>query len=61
MNDQHRASDFVPLLLFYRLTVQNGREDLVDQLAIRWPELGGGDPLVDDTLRRGVVAEVDPV
>jgi hypothetical protein len=61
VNDEHWASDFIPLLLFYRLTVQYGREDLVNQLAIRWPELGCGDPLVDNTLRGGVVAEVDPV
>lgn len=61
MDDEHRASDFIPLLLFYWLTVQDGREYLVNQLAIRWPELGCSDPLVDNALRRGVVAEVDPV
>lgn len=61
MNDEYWASDFVPLLLVDGLPVQDGREDLVNQLAIRWPELGCGDPLVDDTLRRGVIAKVDPV
>ena len=61
MNDQHRTSDFVPLALLYWLTIQNSREDLVDQLAIGWPELRCGHPLVDDTLCRRVVAEVDPV
>ena len=61
VDDENRASDFIPLLLFYWLTVQDGREDLVNQLAIRWPEFGCSDPLVDNALRRGVVAEVDPV
>ena len=61
MNDQHRTSDFVPLALLYWLTVQNSREDLVDQLAVGWPELCRGHPLVDDTLCRRVVTEVDPV
>ena len=61
VNDEHWASDFVPLVLIYRLTVQDGREDLVNQLAIRWPEFGRGDPLIDNTLCGGVVAEVDPV
>lgn len=61
VNDEHWACDFVPLVLAYWLTVQDGREDLVNQLAIRWPELGRGDPLVDNTLRGRVVAEVDPM
>jgi hypothetical protein len=61
VNDENRASDLVPLFLFYWLTVQDGREDLVDQLAIRWLERCRSDPLVDDTLCGGVVAEVDPV
>ena len=61
VNDQHRTSNFVPMSLFYWLAIQNGREDLVNQLAIRWPELRCGDPLVDDTLRGGVIAEIDPV
>ena len=61
VNDEHRASDFIPLFLIYGMTVQDGRKDLVNQLAIRWPELCCGDPLVDNILRRWVVAEVDPV
>ena len=61
VNDQHRASNFVPMSLFYWSTIQNRREDLVNQFAIRWPELRCGDPLVDDTLRGGVIAEIDPV
>jgi len=61
VNDEHWASDFVPLALIYRSTVQYSREDLVNQLAIRWPELGRGDPLVDNTLRGGVVTKIYPV
>ena len=61
VNDQRWAGDFVPLFLFYWPAIQNGREDFVNQLAVRWPELCCGDPLVDDTLRRGVIAEVYPV
>jgi len=61
VNDEDWTSDLVPLLLLYRVTVEDGREDLVNQLAVRRPEPGGGDPFVDNTLGRGVVAEVDPV
>ena len=61
VDDEYRAGDFIPLLLFDWLTVQDGREDFVNQLAVRWPELGCGDPLVNNAFRRGVVAEVDPV
>ena len=61
VDNEDRASDFVPLFLFYWLTVQDGRENLVDQLAIRRLERCCSDPLVDDALCGGVVAEVDPV
>lgn len=61
MNDQYRTSNFVPLALVNWLTIQHSREDLVDQLAIGWPELCRGHPFVDDTLCRRVVAEVNPV
>ena len=61
VNDEHWTSDFIPLLLVYWPTVQDGREDLVNQLAVRRPELRCGDPLVDNTLRGGVVAEVNPM
>ena len=61
VNDQHWTSNLVPLFLLYWVAIQNSREDLVNQLAIRWPELCCGDPFIDDTLRRGVIAKVDPV